>query len=93
MFQYDERLKKLNLPSLKFRRIRGDMIEVCKILSGKYDAAVTNWLTDGQVESQYDLRLRDHKFSSYQSQIHYDTWKYNCPAISAVVNLKRKYCA
>ena len=82
MFQYDERLKKLNLPSLKFRRIRGDMIEVCKILSGKYDAAVTNWLTDGQVESQYDLRLRDHKFSSYQSQIHYDTWKYNCPAIS-----------
>jgi len=43
---YDERLKKLNLPTLKCRRIRGDMIEVYKIFSGKYDATVTNWLMD-----------------------------------------------
>ena len=34
---YQERLKKLNLPSLEFRRMRGDIIEVFKILSGKYD--------------------------------------------------------
>ena len=30
---YTERLKKLNLPSLKYRRIRGDMINVYKILN------------------------------------------------------------
>ena len=29
---YPQRLEKLNLPSLEFRRLRGDMIEVYKIL-------------------------------------------------------------
>ena len=37
---YTERLKLLNLPTLKFRRLRGDMIEVFKILNGFYDAQV-----------------------------------------------------
>ena len=37
---YEERLKKLDLPTLKFRRMRGDMIEVYKITSGKYDTSV-----------------------------------------------------
>ena len=64
-----------NLLTLKFRRIRGDMIEVYKIFSGKYDATVTNWLTDRHLESHYDLR--GHRFSIYQSQIHYDTKKCN----------------
>ena len=31
---YEERLKKLKLPTLKYRRLRGDMIEVFKILMG-----------------------------------------------------------
>lgn len=34
---YPERLKKLKLPTLSFRRIRGDMIELYKIFNGKYD--------------------------------------------------------
>jgi hypothetical protein len=34
---YKERLKYLNLPTLAYRRIRGDMIEVYKILQNKYD--------------------------------------------------------
>ena len=37
---YVERLKFLQLPTLKFRRIRGDMIEAYKILNYKYDARV-----------------------------------------------------
>jgi len=32
-FSYKDRLKKLKLPTLKYRCIRGDMIEVYKILS------------------------------------------------------------
>lgn len=34
---YPERLVKLNLPTLAYRRIRGDMIEAYKIISGIYD--------------------------------------------------------
>jgi len=34
---YDDRLHRLKLPTLNYRRIRGDMIEVYKIITGKYD--------------------------------------------------------
>lgn len=37
---YSDRLKYLKLPTLKYRRVRGDMIEVYKILNGYYDANV-----------------------------------------------------
>jgi ribonucleases P/MRP protein subunit RPP40 len=36
---YTERLKKLKLPTLKYRRNRGDMIEVYKIVHGHYKNA------------------------------------------------------
>ena len=38
---YPERLKAVNLPTLAFGRLRGDMIQVCKYLNGKYDVANT----------------------------------------------------
>ena len=38
---YEERLRRLKLPSLKFRRIRGDMIETYKILCNIYDPDVS----------------------------------------------------
>jgi len=38
---YEERLRILHLPTLKFRRIKGDMIEVYKILTGIYDSSVS----------------------------------------------------
>ena len=34
---YVERLKQLKLPTLKYRRLRGDMIEVFKIVHNYYD--------------------------------------------------------
>ena len=37
---YEERLKVLNLPSLSYRRSRGDMIETFKIVRGHYDEEV-----------------------------------------------------
>ena len=41
---YEERLRKLQLPTLRFRRLRGDMIETYKILTGKYDKSVTEFM-------------------------------------------------
>jgi len=37
---YKERLMLLNLHTLKYRRLRGDMIEVFKIIHYKYDNTV-----------------------------------------------------
>jgi len=55
---YEERLRKLKLPTLKYRRIRGDMIELYKIFAGKYDSEITEWITGKCIERQYDTRRR-----------------------------------
>ena len=38
---YPERLRALKLPSLAYRRLRGDMVEAFKILNGHYDSSVS----------------------------------------------------
>jgi len=40
-YAYSQRLKVLGIPTLKYRRYRGDMIETYKILHGIYDSAVS----------------------------------------------------
>jgi len=50
---YQERLKALDLPTLKFRRLRGDMIETYKVLSGIYD---TNVAPEIPIISQHATR-------------------------------------
>ena len=37
-FKYEDRLKYLDLPTLKYGRMRGDMTEVYKIFTEKYDS-------------------------------------------------------
>ena len=41
---YPERLKKLKLPTIAYRRIRGDMIETYKIINEKYDPEASSFL-------------------------------------------------
>ena len=41
---YEDRLKALKLPSLEFRRFRGDLIETFKICRGLYDSSTTKKL-------------------------------------------------
>jgi len=42
---YPDRLKVCKLTTLHYRQIRMDMIEAYKIVSGKYDSAITPTLT------------------------------------------------
>ena len=66
---YKERLIRLKLPTLKFRRMRGDMIDVFKILTGRYDSDVSpvipkceylrtrgNSMKLKTIRARYDLR-------------------------------------
>ena len=41
---YPERLKKLKLPTMAYRRIRDDMIETYKIINKKYDPEASSFL-------------------------------------------------
>jgi len=56
---YEERLRKLKLPSLTYRRARGDMIEVFKIRKGLYDPEVSNFLpeTNKHTTRGHDLKI------------------------------------
>jgi len=60
---YSEHLKKLNLPTLKYRRLRGDMIELFKMLNGMYstDACITFKFVNREVN-----RTRGNKLKIYQ---------------------------
>ena len=53
---YKERLQKLKLPTLVYRRLRGDMIEVYKILHAIYDMKVSPCLTTRSSETSRVLR-------------------------------------
>ena len=64
---YEERLQKLQLPTLKYRRIRGDMIEMYKILSGKYDPDVSNFIK--LHKSKYDTRGHQYKVEKVSAKL------------------------
>jgi hypothetical protein len=69
---YTERLMFLQLPTLKLRRARGDMIQVFKILTGLYDDNIAPTLirnTDG--------RTRGNSFKLSHIRSHYDFKKYS----------------
>ena len=68
---YRERLVKLKLPTLAFRRLRGDAIETYKIVHGKYDPEVArNFFQFSQRESR-----RNHPIIS-KTTINRDIRKY-----------------
>ena len=45
--EYSKRPKKISLPTLVFRRLRGDMIEIFKIMAGIYDDEVAPTIPKG----------------------------------------------
>ena len=80
--EYNERLKFLSLPTLAYRRIRGDMIEVFKIINGKYDKQVTPCL-----KMSKNIRTRGNSRKLETVRAHYDRRKYFfCDRIVCVWN-------
>ena len=68
---YADRLKKCGLTTLVFRRIRGDMIETYKIVTGKYDSAVSPIFKFSNLKV---TRGNDYKIET--ARTHYDLRKY-----------------
>ena len=52
--EYEDRLRKLKIPILKYRHLRGDMIETYKLTSGIYDSTLPN------VSITIKTRMRGH---------------------------------
>ena len=57
---YTERLMKLNLPTLEYRRLRGDLIETYKITHKIYDPLTTNCLFYCEIDER--TRSNTYKF-------------------------------
>ena len=73
---YRDRLVALTLPTLKYRRYRGDMIELFKIVKGIYDNACTPHFDFVEL-SQDLIRTRGNKYKLVQHHCHYDLRKFN----------------
>lgn len=71
---YIDRLKVLELPTLKYRRLRGDMIETYKILTGKYDCSVVPnlSLTSNTITRGHSYKLETHR-TNYDLRKHFFT--------------------
>lgn len=63
---YEERLKLLNLPTLTYRRLRGDMIETYKIVHSLYDPDVSPSLPLSH--NTRDMGTRGHQFKLYKER-------------------------
>ena len=70
----------MKLPTLKYRRMTGDMIEVFKILHNYYDSEVAPKLTLNNVSV-----TRGNSLKLLNQSFHYDLRKYSFPA--RVVNI------
>jgi len=79
---YIERLKFLNLPTLKYRRFRGDMIEVFKILNGYYDCVCAPGL---ELSSNTHTRGNISKLKVNYSRLHVTKYSF-CNRVVSVWN-------
>ena len=61
---YEQRLKKLRLPTLAYRRLRGDLIEVFKVMTGKYDPEVC----EGLIVRREDDRSTGHPHKIFKER-------------------------
>ena len=91
--EYAQRLKQLKLPSLRFRRFRGDLLEVYKLTHNLYDPVTTKNLLSSAIfpfTRSHEYKLHKIRTNTVQYQQFFtnrivDTWN-NLP--SDIVNAK-----
>jgi len=66
---YSDRLKALKLPTLKYRRYRGDMIKLFKIIKGIDDPACVPHFEYTELTGNL-IRTRSNKFKLVQHHCH-----------------------
>ncbi len=67
---YEQQLRNLKLPTLHYRRLRGDMIEMYKILNGKYDPSVADFIPLKRSET------RGHNLKIFKQHTRLNTRKF-----------------
>ena len=72
---YEERLRVLKLPSLQYRRYRGDMIETYKLAHELYDTS--NDFIKFQSNNARGINLRGHTFMIEKERTKKDVRKYS----------------
>jgi len=77
---YKDRLMHLNLPTLKYRRLHGDMIEVFKITHNIYDTKVSP-----NLRYYPKSNTRGNKYKLLNHMFHYDLRRYSFSA--RIVNI------
>ena len=73
--EYEQRLRRLNLPTLAYRRLRGDLIEVFKIMTGKYDPEVC----EGLIVRREGERSTGHPHKIFKERPRLDIRKFSFP--------------
>ena len=81
---YEERLRHLGLPSLEYRRMRGNMIEVYKILHEIYDPRTTNSLLTLSAET----KTRGHSLKVEKKFV--NTRSFKCFFTNRIITLWNK---
>jgi hypothetical protein len=64
---YENRLRQLDLPTLGYGRIRGVMIEICKLVRGTYDCSCCIIL-----EFSRNVNIKGSRFKLVKTQFHCD---------------------
>ena len=79
---YPERLKALNLPTVTYRRLRGDMIQVFKYLRRYYDV---NWSNLFHINEEAAYCTRGHEFELSKTS-HSSVLRQNFSAVRVINN-------
>ena len=79
---YNDRLKYLKLPSLEYRRVRGDMIEAYKIINNLYDPLTTSSLLTPQSKNSI---TRSHGYKLFKERANKKS--YSCFFTHRITNL------